>query len=59
MPPRRAMVSAIRRPLIAVMLATTMGSGVPTPSVLVRSTSVREETLERFGAMNTSLYVRS
>jgi hypothetical protein len=41
------------------MLATTMGSGVPTPSVLVRSTSVRDETLDRFGAMNTSLYVRS
>ena len=31
-PPRRATVSAIRRPEIAVMLATTNGSVVPTPS---------------------------
>ena len=36
-PPRRATVSAIRRPEIAVMLATISGSGRPTPSVLVRS----------------------
>ena len=33
-PPRRATVSAIRRPETAVMLATTSGSVVPIPSVL-------------------------
>ncbi len=54
MPPRRATVSAIRRPEIAVMLATTSGSVVPTPSVLVRSTSSRDATAERAGTMKTS-----
>ena len=36
------------------MLATTSGSVVPTPSVLVRSTSSREVAAERFGTMKTS-----
>ena len=38
-PPRRATVSAIRLPAIAVMLATTSGSVVPVPSSVARSTS--------------------
>jgi hypothetical protein len=38
-PPRRAIVSAIRRPETAVMLATTSGIVVPVPSWLARSTS--------------------
>ena len=59
MPPRRATVSAIRRPETAVMLATTSGRVVPIPSVLARSTSSRELTAERRGTMNTSEYVRS
>ena len=54
-PPRRAIVSAIRRPEIAVMLATTSGSGWWRPSVVVRSTSSREVTVLRLGAMKTSL----
>ena len=53
------MVSAIRRPAIAVMLATTSGIVVPTPSGVVRSTSIREVTAERDGTMKTSEYVRS
>ena len=53
-PPRRATVSAIRRPEIAVMLATTSGRVVPTPSALVRSTSSRDDTADRRGTMNTS-----
>ena len=53
-PPRRATVSAIRLPEIAVMFATTSGSVVPRPSVLARSTSRREVTAERFGTMKTS-----
>ena len=53
-PPRRATVSAIRRPEMAVMLATTSGSVVPMASVLRRSTSSRELTAERRGTMNTS-----
>ena len=53
-PPRRATVSAIRRPEMAVMLATTRGNGVAMPSVLLRSTSNREVTAERFGTMKTS-----
>ena len=36
-PPRRAMVSAIRRPETAVMLATTNGIVVPVPSPEVES----------------------
>ena len=53
-PPRRATVSAIRRPEMAVILATTSGSVVPTPSALVRSTSSRDDTEDRRGTMNTS-----
>jgi len=55
MPPRRATVSAIRRPETAVMLAVTMGMVAPLPSVVARSTSSREPTDERLGTMNTSL----
>ena len=54
MPPRRATVSAIRRPATAVMLATTIGTVVPVPSADVRSTSKREVTSERDGTRNTS-----
>ena len=49
MPPRRATVSAIRRPATAVMLATTTGMVVPEPSTVDRSTSNRDATSERFG----------
>ena len=38
MPPRRATVSAIRRPATAVMFDTTRGMVVPIPSGVVRST---------------------
>ena len=58
-PPRRATVSAIRRPEIAVMLATTTGSSCRRRSGVVRSTSSRDPTSERFGTMKTSAYVRS
>ncbi len=37
-PPRRATVSAMRRPAMAVMLATTSGMVVPVPSGELRST---------------------
>lgn len=53
-PPRRETVSAIRLPEMAVMFATTRGSGSDNPSVEVKSTSRREVTEERRGAMNTS-----
>ncbi|CNL22407.1 Uncharacterised protein [Mycobacterium tuberculosis] len=59
MPPRRATVSAIRRPATAVILATTTGMVVPEPSAVDKSTSKRDATSDRFGTMNTSLYVRS
>ena len=49
MPPRRATVSAMRLPATAVMLATTTGRVVPTPSGVVRSTSIRDGTDERLG----------
>ena len=52
--PRRATVSAMRRPEIAVMFATTSGVGRDRPSVEVRSTSMRERTDERVGDMKTS-----
>ena len=55
MPPRRAIVSAIRRPATAVMLATTIGIVVPDPSDVERSTSIRDCTSERPGTMKTSL----
>jgi hypothetical protein len=54
-PPRRAMVSAIRRPETAVMLAATIGTVAPLPSRVVRSTSSRDPTADRAGTMNTSL----
>ena len=54
-PPRRATVSAIRRPATAVMLATTTGMVVPEPSLVDKSTSKRDATSERFGTMKTSL----
>lgn len=38
-PPRRATVSAIRRPAMAVILATTSGIVVPVPSGDARSTA--------------------
>ena len=53
-PPRRATVSAIRRPATAVMFATTSGMVAPLPSTVVRSTSKREATSERAGTMKTS-----
>ena len=55
MPPRRATVSAIRRPETAVMLAVTIGMVAPLPSVVARSTSSREPTADRPGTMKTSL----
>ncbi len=54
MPPRRATVSAIRRPATAVMLAITSGMVAPLPSPVVRSTSKREATSEDLGTMKTS-----
>ena len=54
-PPRRATVSAIRRPDTAVMLATTIGIVVPLPSRVARLTSSRDATADRFGTRNTSL----
>ena len=53
-PPRRATVSAIRRPAIAVMFATTTGIVVPVPSPEARSTSYRLATPLRRGTMKTS-----
>ena len=53
-PPRRATVSAIRRPATAVMFATTSGIVVPEPSAVARSTSKRDATSERVGIMKTS-----
>ena len=54
-PPRRAMVSAIRRPETAVMLAATIGMVAPLPSRVARSTSSRDATADRPGTMKTSL----
>ena len=54
-PPRRATVSAIRRPATAVMLATVTGIVVPLPSPVARLTSSREATADRLGTRNTSL----
>ena len=53
-PPRRAIVSAMRRPEIAVMFATTIGIVVPDPSVEAKSTSMRLEISELLGTMKTS-----
>jgi hypothetical protein len=55
MPPRRATVSAIRRPDTAVMFATTTGMVVPLPSLVARLTSSRDSTDDRHGTRNTSL----
>ena len=52
--PRRAAVSAIRRPDIAVMFETTSGIVAPVLSVARRSTSIRLVILERDGIINTS-----
>ncbi|CAB5075881.1 unannotated protein [freshwater metagenome] len=48
------MVSAIRRPETAVMFATTNGMVVPDPSLDAKSTSMRLESSEALGTMNTS-----
>ena len=53
-PPRLAIVSAMRRPEIAVMFATTKGIVVPEPSVDAKSTSIRLESSEELGTMKTS-----
>ncbi len=53
-PPRRATVSAMRRPATAVMLATTIGMVAPEPSGALRSTPNREATAERVGTRNAS-----
>ena len=58
-PPRRAMVSTIRRPVTAVMLAETRGMVAPVPSSGAMSTSMRLATSECEGTRKTSLYVRS
>ena len=54
-PPRRATVSAIRRPATAVMLDTMTGIVVPLPSVVPRLTSRRDATADRLGVRKTSL----
>ena len=53
-PPRRATVSAIRLPAIAVMFATTSGRVAPVPSAVARSTSYLLATAEYRGTMKTS-----
>ena len=53
-PPRRASVSAIRRPDTAVMLAAMIGMVAPDGSATERSTSNREATSERSGTRKTS-----
>ena len=53
-PPRRAIVSAMRRPAIAVMFATTNGIVVPVASIDERSTSIRDESSDLLGTMKTS-----
>ena len=53
-PPRRAMVSTMRRPVTAVMFAATSGTVVPVPSSVEMSTSMREVTEEREGTRKTS-----
>jgi hypothetical protein len=52
--PRRANVSAIRRPATAVMLAATTGTCEPDPSEAASSTSNREVIADRHGTRNTS-----
>ncbi|MCY1238378.1 hypothetical protein D9M72_511120 [compost metagenome] len=53
-PPRRAMVSAMRFPVTAVMFATTSGMEAPVPSSAARSTSSREVTSDREGTRKAS-----
>ena len=53
-PPRRATVSAIRLPEIAVIFATTNGIVAPVLSEVRRSTSIRLVTFERDGIIKTS-----
>ncbi len=53
-PPRRASVSAMRRPETAVMFAAMIGTELPVPSSVARSTSRREATADRLGTMKTS-----
>ena len=53
-PPRRAIVSAIRRPDTAVIFATTSGIVVPDPSCEVKSTSMRDASSDLLGTMKTS-----
>ena len=53
-PPRRATVSAIRRPATAVMLATMIGMVAPEPSGVDRSTPNREATDDRVGTRKAS-----
>jgi hypothetical protein len=48
------MVSAMRRPAIAVMFATTNGMVVPVASIDERSTSIRDESSDLLGTMKTS-----
>jgi hypothetical protein len=55
MPPRRATVSAIRRPATAVMLDTITGIVVPLPSRVARLTSSLDATEDRLGIRKTSL----
>ena len=52
--PRRATVSAIRRPATAVMFDTISGMVAPLPSLVDRSTSKRDPTEDARGTMNTS-----
>ncbi len=52
--PRRASVSAIRRPATAVMFAATTGTCEPEPSDAASSTSNREVIVDRHGTRNTS-----
>ena len=54
-PPRRATVSAILRPAIAVIFDTTRGIVVPISSGVERSTFNLELTADKLGTMNTSL----
>ena len=53
-PPRRAIVSAMRRPETAVIFATTRGIVAPEPSIVLRFTSIRLITDDLDGIMNTS-----
>src|SRR5699024_9009919 len=58
-PPRRAIVSTMRRPVTPFMFDETIGIEVPVPSVEEISTSIRELICEKDGTRKTSEYVRS